>query len=82
MKIANEIAADFGNDGQNFTNGNGADISDICEYAAQRSTVVGSNTNLYEFWDGSAIAISDAWDIRAKGCKNWCWESCGCQCDG
>ena len=85
MTKAQQIAEHFGNDGSNYDDVSGNTLDEICR---DRGATVSKHhgTVVYEFEDGSAIVDEGcAWDIRAEGCDNHCWdgggEGCHCPAD-
>ena len=78
--IAEQIARQFGDDGQQWIDDNGQGLELVAGATANRTTykehgIAGSPIR-YEFEDGSAIVTAgDAWDIGVPGhdLECWCW---------
>ena len=61
--IANEIANQFDNDGQQFDNDAGLFLPDVCSHRAAKITGGEGHPIVYHFEDGSAIVdMVDGWD--------------------
>ena len=69
MSTAEEIAAQYGNDGHNFHNEAGVSIGCYCQNKGAQWHInpFATDTTRFVFPDGSAIVIAgDAWDIEGK----------------
>ena len=84
MTRAETIAAIFDDDSGCFETDDGQEITSVCR--AQSVSVDRDQDRVrYNFADKSAIIFMDgAWDLPAKGCRWFCWESevCSCGFDG
>ena len=80
MNTAEQIIEQFGSDGQNWENDNGAHLDDVCAEAG--STVIwrdgyrSGDVYKHMFIDGSVITCSGAaYDLGYRDC--WCWQGVG-----
>lgn len=87
---ANHVADLLGNDGQRFENTNGETLATLALANGGKLEIERDCHDLpatggmvrWQFDDGSAIVIAQgAWDVRANGCQEFCWEGTGCECD-
>lgn len=66
--IADQIAAQFGNDGLNWHDAENRHLDEVCEALTSREWRDGyrtGDTYRYEFADGSAIVVAgDCWDVE------------------
>lgn len=77
MTTAQQIAAQFNNDGQCWTNCANESLGDVADRHAHDKTGHGSAIK-YIFTDGSIlIDDGDAWDFGIEGADCFCWKSAG-----
>lgn len=70
---AEAIAERFGNDGQQWQDETGRDLSDVCDEQATARRTDGRDRTRWDFADGSSIvAAGAAWDLGLPG-GCYCW---------
>jgi len=84
MSTAERIAAHFGDDGQNWIDGNGESLGDyVTPYAETTDHDDQRGTTRVQFADGSAIVMAGAgWDLGFSAPATChCWQGAGHNCE-